>query len=205
MPINKYPNLPKEEIEEKSDNFEIKTFRLNTITEIQRELEKDLTNYNRTKRRYSSIFNTATYLNTGFGSLSALTAGSSVGLLATGVGVPVALPLGCISLTLALFSMTTSAFNKKIKVKLQKHTAMVQLIMAKLSSFRLIISKALQDSQITDEEFSRLQADYNDYKMQKFELQKKSRMNFTQPQDIEAIKKECEKKINDTLKSVLGK
>ena len=202
MPKASYPKL---DVPEETGDHEIRKFRLSEITKIQSELEKDLGSYSRTKRKYSSVFNAATYMNGGSSALGALSAGGSVGLLASGVGVPMALPLGVLSLTLGAFSIVISAFNKKIKAKLEKHTAVVQLILAKLQSFRLLTNKALQDSQISDEEFNRLQADYNDYKMQKYELQRKSKVVFSQPVDAEVIKKEYEKKINETLKSVFGK
>jgi len=76
--------------------------------------------------------------------------------------------------------------------KLEKHDAVVALTLAKLSSFRLIISKALTDSTISEEEFKRLQDDYDDYKRQKFDLQNKE--HKAKPVDIDSIKKEYIKK-----------
>lgn len=205
MPTTIYPKVPNPVPD--PDNppglSDVKTFRLSSITQIQRELEQDLSKYNKTKRRYSSAFDTITYINAGATTLAGVSTGTSMGLLATGVGTPVALPLGVLSLGLGGLSFALSAANKKIKTKVQKHTAMVQLATAKLSSFKLIISKALTDSNITDEEFNRLQADYDDYKRQKVDLQKKMRTTFSQQQDTEAIKKECLKQVNETLNSLL--
>ena len=206
MPITKqiYPSVQSDNpVEKPPDPDLIKTFRLSCITQIQRDLEQDLSKYNRTKRRYSSAFNTFTYLNAGATTAASISSATSIGLFATGFATPVALPLSVVSLGLGLSSFALSCANKKVKAKLQKHTAIVQLATAKLSSFRLIISKALEDSNITDEEFNRLQADYDDYKRQKFDLQKKSRANFSQSHKAEEIKKECLKQVNETLNSLL--
>jgi hypothetical protein len=211
MSIVTYPKLPKDEPKEVQPSQQVQagvadvnTFRLTNITQIQRELEQDLAKYSKTKRTYSSIYNAISYTNTGASTVVTLATGTSVGLATTGVGAPIALTLGFVSLALGACSLALSAANKKIMPKLQKHTAIVQLITAKLSSFRLITSKALEDSNITDEEFNRLQADYADYKRQKFDLKKKMGATFSQPtQDLEAIKKECLKQVNETLNSVL--
>ncbi len=203
MTLNVYPNVKNSNENNSIDHQDpsVKTFRLNAITQMQRDLEGELEKYSRTKRKYSSVFNAISYVNAGTGIVSGGLSATAVGLLATGVGAPVAVPLGGVSIFLGLCTIASSAFNKKIKTKVQKHTAIVQLITAKLSSFRLIISKALQDSNITDEEFNRLQADYDDYKRQKFDLQKKQ----MSPPDTEALKKQCLEEVNKTLDSVLKK
>eukprot|EP00745_Piridium_sociabile_P044676 TRINITY_DN9468_c0_g2_i7.p1 TRINITY_DN9468_c0_g2~~TRINITY_DN9468_c0_g2_i7.p1 ORF type:complete len:159 (+),score=10.14 TRINITY_DN9468_c0_g2_i7:33-479(+) len=146
-----------------------------------------------------------TYANTGASTVAALTTGTGAVLITTGVGSPIGIALCFATLGPVACSIALSTANKQIKTKLQKHTAIVQLITAKLSSFRLIISKALADSVVTDEEFNRLQADYDDYKRQKFEQQKKTRATFSQPPDEEAIKKEYLKQVNATLNSALKK
>ena len=176
-----------------------KTFRLTNITEMQRALEADLSRYMKAKRRYSCVFNTISHVNSGVSTASALGAGTSVGLLASGIGAGVSVVLGGVSAALGVTSLGLTSANKKVMLKLQKHTAIVQLVTAKLSSFKLIISKALDDSDITDEEFKRLQADYDDYKRQKFDLQKKSLSLVSKGVDTEAIKQECLKQVNATL------
>ena len=176
--------------------LDVETFRLSIIADIQGELEQDLTKYSKTKRIYKTAFNALTYISSATTTAAALATGIGAGLLATGIGTPVALVLGFTSLGFGSCSFALGAANKKIMPKLQKHTAIVQLINAKLSSFRLTISKALADSTITDEEFHRLQADYDDYRKQKFELQKKSIAAFSQPLE------QKEFLVNETLKNI---
>ena len=214
MHVQHYPKLQTEEPNPPSRNplenppenppgESAQIFRLSNITQIQRELEQDLTKYSRTKRRYSSIFNGLTYTNSAATTATAITTGTGACLLATGVGIPAAGVLGFVSLGLGACSLSLGVATKKVMPKLQKHTAIEQLVTAKLSSFRLIISKALQDSTLTDEEFNRLQADYGDYKRQKFDLQKKMKASFSQQQDVDVLKKECLKQVNEKLNSIL--
>ena len=197
--VKVYPEIS----EPPPDPSPVQTFRLSTISQMQKDLEQELGNYSRTKRKYSSAFNAISHVNTGTGLLGGILSGTSVGLLATGVGSIAAIPLGGVSAFLGICTLAAGVLNKKIDRKLQKHTAMVQLITAKLCSFRLIISKALQDSSISDEEFNRLQSDYDDYKRQKFELQKKWK---PLPQiDTEVLKKQCLEEVSKKLDSVLKK
>ena len=200
MSVKIYPKVESEPNQSATPSVE--TFRLTTITQYQKRLEDDLGRYTRTKRKYSYAFNSVSHISTGAALLGGGVSACSVGFLATGVGTPAALPLGGVSVFLGLCTFATNAINKRIKGKLQKHTAIVQLITAKLSSFNLIISKALQDSSITDEEFMRLQAEFNDYKQQKYDLQKKLRLPL---HDTETLKNQCLEEVSKTLNSVLKK
>lgn len=199
--VKVYPNLG-EDPQTPADTS-VKAFRLANILQIQKDLEQELGNYSRTKRKYSSLFNAISHVNTGTAVLSGVLTGTSVGLFATAAGSVAAIPIGGVSAVFGICSLAAGIANKKVDKKLQKHTAMVQLITAKLSSFRLLISKALQDSSISDEEFNRLQTDYDDYKRQKFELQKKWK---PLPEvDTEVLKKQCLEEVNKKLDSVLKK
>jgi len=205
MSVKVYPNIDNVEFTEnvKQGDPSVKAFRLNTITHMQQSLEHELSSYSRTKGRYSFTCKALHYFSTGTAVVSGGLSGCSAGLLASGIGAPAAVATGGVSAFLGVCTLASGAINKKTQKKLQKHTAIVQLIMAKLSSFRLIISKALQDSNITDEEFMRLQADYDDYKRQKFDLQKKLRS--IPPTDTETLRKQCLEEVSKTLDSVLKK
>ena len=201
MSLKKVPVYP--DLNDPSMPTPVNTFRLTNITQMQKDLEHDLATYSRTKRKYSSLFNAVNYMSTGTAVLGSVLSGTSVGLFATGVGSVAAIPLAGVSAFFGICSISAGLSIKKVDRKLQKHTAMVQLITAKLSSFRLLISKALQDSTISDDEFNNLQTDYDDYKRQKFELQKKWK---PVPQvDTEVLKKQCLEEVSKKLDSVLKK
>ena len=202
MSVKLYPNLTEEKEEKGEPDHLVKTFRLTTIRQMQTEIEQDLAKYSRTKRKYSSLFNAVYYANAGTVFVSSCSSTCAVGLLASGIGFPAAVPLGVVSACFGLFSFASSTVNKKLKTKLQKHTAIVQLITNTLSSFYLITSKALSDSFISDNEFKHLHAEFNAYKQQKFELQKKSQLPLL---DTEAVKKQCLTELNKTLDLVLKK
>ena len=94
--------------------------------------------------------------------------------------------------------------------KQQKHISLTALACSKLASLKILISKALEDSKISDSEFKQIQTDFEDYKIQKQAIQNKMK---TQTTDIEKIKndfleegkklgmEEASKKLN----SLLGK
>lgn len=200
------PNIP--------DKPELETdpqiFRLTHIKEIQNKLEKELETYSRCKRRYSGVVKTLNNLNLTTGAIAGAEGVASVALLSTGVGAPIALALAGVSVGTAVVSSAIQMFNKRFGKKQQKHISLTALACSKLASLKILISKALEDSKISDSEFKQIQTDFEDYKIQKQAIQNKMK---TQTTDIEKIKndfleegkklgmEEASKKLN----SLLGK
>ena len=203
------PNIP-----DKPENPELETdpqiFRLTHIKEIQNKLEKELETYSRCKRRYSGVVKTLNNLNLATGTIAGAEGVASVALLSTGVGAPIALALAGVSVGTAVVSSAIQMFNKRFGKKQQKHISLTALACSKLASLKILISKALEDSKISDSEFKQIQTDFEDYKIQKQAIQNKMK---TQTTDIEKIKndfleegkklgmEEASKKLN----SLLGK
>jgi len=180
--INIYPA-----IEPTAPPFEPKaeTFRLQEIRKVRTEIEADIQKYLKCKRRYSSLFDALNYTLTGLNFINAAEASVSVGLLATGIGIPISIALAATAGVSSLVSILLGVVNKKVCKKLDKHEAISSLGFAKLTSLNLIISKALEDSQISDQEFVLVQRDFEEYKKQKHDIQVKTR----ETPNIEDIKK----------------
>ena len=175
-------------------------FRLAHITEGMRFLEEELANYTRCKKRYNFCYNTLFYIHTGSTVVSAGCSISSIGLFATGAGALFSIPLIGVGLGSELFAVGVSFANKKILLKLKKHEAIAALVSAKLNSVKLIISKAIDDGKISDEEFVRIRQDIDDYKAQKRQIQSMTREN----QSIEEVEK-IEQIFLDEMKGTLQK
>ena len=76
---------------------------------------------------------------------------------ATFIGLPVSIPLGAASLTGAIASGVISALTKKYKQKLKKVTKLIDIITPALVVFERIVSGALKNGIIDEEEFNTLQ------------------------------------------------
>lgn len=72
---------------------DIQLLRLQEIRLIRTEIETDLQIYSRCRRRYSSAFNGLNYVCMGLNFLNVAEASTSVGLLTTGIGLPISIGL----------------------------------------------------------------------------------------------------------------
>ena len=82
---------------------------------------------------------------------------SSVATFATFIGLPVSIPLGAASLTGAIASGIISAVTKKYQKKLSKVTKLIDILMPALVVFERVVSGALKNGIIDEEEFNTLQ------------------------------------------------
>ena len=77
--------------------------------------------------------------------------------LATFIGLPVSIPFGVVSLAGASVSGVATALTKKYQKKLSKVTKLTDIITPALAVFERVVSKALKNGKIDEEEFNLLQ------------------------------------------------
>ena len=107
--------------------------------------------------KYTKIFNRLTWLNACSSGISVATGISSVTTFATFVGLPVSMALGAASLTGAIASGIISTLTKKYQQKLKKVTKLIDIITPALVVFERVISSALKNGVIDEEEFNTIQ------------------------------------------------
>ena len=145
--LNTQVNLqPKEEDEGK-------TFRLKRISDIREFLEKELETRGRYRRRYKSIYNTAIYVNAGAGLTSVASGVAAATALATGIGVIASIPLGFTAVATGVLGVISTGTSKLMLKKVEKHQQIKLIAAAKLSSVNGLVSRALQDGSINNEEY----------------------------------------------------
>ena len=82
---------------------------------------------------------------------------SSVVTFITFIGLPVSIPLGVASLTGAIASEIILELTEKYQKKLKKVTKLIDIIMPALVVFERVVSSALKNGIIDEEEFNTLQ------------------------------------------------
>ena len=107
--------------------------------------------------KYNKILNRLTWLNTCSSGISIATGISSVATFATFIGLPVSMALGAASLTGAIASGIISTLTKRYQKKLKKVTRLIDIITRATVVFDRVISAALKDGIIDEEEFNTLQ------------------------------------------------
>ena len=97
------------------------------------------------------------WLNSCSSRINVATGISSVATFATFVGLPVSISLGAASLTGVIASGIISTLTKKYQKKLKKVTCLIDIITQATVVFERVISGALNDGIIDEEEFNTLQ------------------------------------------------
>ena len=128
----------------------------------------DLKEYLAYRRRYKSIYSTAIYINAG-ADLTRIASGvAATTTLVTGIGFVASVPLGFTAVATCVLGVISTGVSKIVLKKVEKHEQIKSIAAAKLSSINGLVSTALQNSEISHEEYQIiLQMDsYRDYKSQ---------------------------------------
>ena len=140
-------------MQDSKEEDEGKTFRLKRISDIREFLDKELETRGRYRRRYKSAYNTAIYLKAGAGLTSVGSSVVAAATAATGVGIIASVPLGFTAVATGVLSVVSAGISKILLKKVEKHQQIKLLAAAKLSSVNGLVSRALQDGHISNEEF----------------------------------------------------
>ena len=104
-------------------------------------------------KKYTKILNRLTWLNACSSGISVATGTT----FATFVGLPVSISLGAASLTGVIAGGIISTLTKKYQKKLKKVTHLIDIITPALVVFERVISGAMKNGVIDEEEFNTLQ------------------------------------------------
>ena len=148
-----YPNLPPSAPPE---NPQV-AYHLSIIQVKQKGLMAKEQMFKQKYEKYTKILNRLTWLNAHSSRISIATGISSVATFATFVGLPVSISLGAASLTGAIASGIISTLTKKYQKKLKKVTHLIDIVTRAAVVFERVISGALKDCIINEEEFNTLQ------------------------------------------------
>ena len=107
--------------------------------------------------KYTKILNRLTSLNAFLSVISIATEISSIATFATFIGILVSTALGTASMTGVIASGIISVLNS-YQQKLQKVTKLIDIVTPALVAFERVVSGALKNGAIDEEEFNMLQA-----------------------------------------------
>ena len=105
-------------------------------------------------KKYTKILNRLTWLNACSSGISIATGISSVTTFATFIRVPVSISLGAAPPTGAIASDIISVLTKKYQKKLKKVTKLIDIITPALVIFERVVSGALKNGIIDEDEFN---------------------------------------------------
>ena len=147
-----YPNLPLAPPE----NPQV-AYHLSVIQAKMQGLKNKEQMFKQKYKKYTKILNRLMWLNACSSGISVATGISSVATFATFVGLPISLALGPASLIGVIASGITSMLTKKYQKKLKNVTRLTDIVTRATVIFDRVISVALKDGIIDEEEFNTLQ------------------------------------------------
>ena len=162
--------------DEVDGNFSINVteFRLKRINEIKDKIEKDKIKREKSCHKYKLANNVTEVLDAGFIIICVACSGTGVGTI---VFPPLATGFGIAASVSGFFSLITKAVSKKLISKHKLHSKILILSEVKLTKIYDLISKAIEDEKITDEEFEIITQEFTNFINEKREIKMKNKPN----------------------------
>ena len=177
----------------------VDAFRMQKIEDVRKEIQSERNKREKTYRKYKKIIHILSYSES-VAEVAGMTAGSvGIAALAGGVTAPLGLVLEGIALGCGATSLALKYFNSKLKPKAKKHDEIRVLADSKLNSISDVISQAIEDGHIEQDEFKMITEEQKKFIQMKEEIRNKRVPNDIQ-EIIEKEKKELLQKLQQGLK-----
>ena len=160
---NLYPELPIEDGQ---------NYRLQKISEIERTLINERDMRKSLYKKYKRGINITDGVDTGLISASVI-------LASVGITVPIMFPLEIAAVVCGGLGMCVKLIRRKLMTKTQKHCNVQTIAESKLNSIKDIVSKALQDGQISEGEFKMVLNEMEKYSELKQEIKTTKNIEIT--------------------------
>ena len=155
-----YPVLPTQ-----PDN----NFRMQKANEVLKYLSDEVSHYRLVAKKYKRTKTIINYAGFSAGGISGFLSAGGVAAAFTGIGIPAAIPIGCVASLFGLTAAGLTGFYKKLEPKLIKHCKIITLAfnLSKCDTVNRILSKSLIDGKISDVEFQSILDEKESYRIQK--------------------------------------
>ena len=191
-----YPQLPNNVDPSSSVNF-----RLQKSSEVLQNLEKEIKHYEEVRKKYNRARGICTKISVSGGLISVILSAGGLGTSLTGFGAIVGVPLGVIGGFFGGLSVGFGFASKKLSNKVSKHEQTAAIAKSKLNTINDLVSKALKDNVISDQEFSIILAELEKFQKLKLEIRQKFRKDAEKNLDMSVIRREVRE---DLLKELTG-
>jgi hypothetical protein len=181
---NLYPGL------ENVNDTALVNFRKTEICQIKLFFEKEIELRRQLFNKYKKGYSTCNVINETSTIVSAASAIAGLSLLVTIVSAPIVIVLEGVGLTMGGVALIASLVNKKLFKKLEKHEKIMILAISKLDTINDLVSKAIDDKIIDQNEFKLILTEKEKYIELKNTIRHNTRNELKQNIDIETLKKD---------------
>ena len=183
---NLYPELPIEDGQ---------NYRLQKISEIERTLINERDMRKSLYKKYKRSINITDGVDTGLISASVI-------LASVGITVPIMFPLEIAAVVCGGLGMCVKLIRRKLMTKTQKHCNVQTIAESKLNSIKDIVSKALQDGEISEGEFKMVLNEMEKYSELKQEIKTTKNIEITDEEKKKLIEQGRMEAMNTIQKSL---
>jgi len=148
-------------------------FRLQKINEISNTLDREVGYYRLVAKKYKRTRKFVNWSAAGSSVLSAAFSSASFGSALSLVGLPVTVPLGGAGGCFALVSSGLIIASKKLESKIKKHQEITTLAVAKRDTINRLLSKALNNNEVSSHEFDTILSEFQQYNALKEQVRAK--------------------------------
>ena len=165
-----YPTLPSAPHLDEGQGY-----RLQKINEIQRALEDEREKRQNLSKKYHRVVKIISNVGSALVAASMGLGVAGVGLLSTIVAAPIVIAMEATALGTGLLGIIGGQVNKRLMRKAEKHEKIKVLAEAKLNTISDLISKALTDNKVCDEEYALILSELTKYHQMKEEVRSKTK------------------------------
>ena len=164
-------------------------YRLKKIEEIENFFNEEIKQREILYKKFKRYGTAVVILDHSLITATVITRSGNIAALATGIGLPLSIALGSVSLCLSISTAITRRTNKIIDAKAKKHDNIGVLARTKLDSIHDAVSKAITDGHVDSIEFQRIIQEKQRYLLLKQEIRQKTKritnsINEEQRQEI---------------------
>jgi len=171
-------------------------FRMKKINEISAALHGEIDYYRTVAKKYKRTKKFVNWGASGSSVLSAVFSSASFGSAISVIGLPATIPLGGVAGGFALVSSALIVASKKLDSKIKKHQEIVTLALAKRDTVDRLLSKALSDNRVSDDEFQLIMAEHSQYNVLKGAVRAKLTRKPSSP-NLDKIKKKIRGEVEE--------
>ena len=182
-------------------------YRLKKIIDCQKELENEISHYRRISKKYKRAKTIINAFAVTTGALTTVLSTASLAALLSAIAAPIGASLAGISALMGITSTTAGVSSERLNRKLTKHEKTVSLAESKHISISRLVSKAMSDGEVSDVEFNLILREIENYYSLKGQLRREVKkienISSDQKGDIESLRQELKKKIQQKLGSLI--
>ena len=196
-----YPNIPA------TAPPDDESYRLKKIDELEKFLRDEISTRDSLTKRFKRRATATSISDTSIATAITALEVASIVILTTGIGIPISVVLASTGLLLGIGSVVIHKTQKVFDSKTKKHDKIKTLAESKLDTISGIVSKAVEDSHISHQEYQLILKEVEHYRKMKEQIRTKSKkvvdaINAEQRETI--LKQGREQGKQDFLAKIVG-